>query len=85
MFSRILSLISAIGLTITMLYSWPVLLTKVQADSRGIFILAAIGIIAGFVHGFGVIPKSFFLKVVFSPWIAWPLMCFSGFLIDLYD
>jgi len=33
-----------------------------------------IGISGGFVHGVGFIPRFWFWKWLFSPFVAWPLM-----------
>ena len=38
-----------------------------------------IGISGGFVHGVGFIPRHWFWKYLFSPWLAWPLMLWGYF------
>ncbi len=42
--------------------------------SHRALMLVMIGISGGFVHGVGFVPKHWFWKWLFSPYIAWPLM-----------
>lgn len=36
--------------------------------------LMMLGIAAGFVHGVGFIPENIGWKILFGPWLGWPLM-----------
>ena len=42
--------------------------------SHRALMLIMIGISGGFIHGVGFIPRFWLWKILFSPWLAWPLM-----------
>ena len=67
---RMLSLLLAIAVT-GMVLTYPRALAHV---SHGLLSLMMLGISAGFVHGVGFIPEHKIWRIVFGPWLAWPLM-----------
>jgi cyd operon protein YbgE len=74
MISRLISLIMAIGLSITLFLAAPLFADKIQGAGRGVLILGLIGIAGGFVHGVGFEPRNIFFKVLFNRWVSRLLM-----------
>jgi len=74
MISRLISLIMAIGLSITLLFAAPLFADKIQGAGRGILILGLLGIAGGFVHGVGFEPRNIFFKFLFNRWVSRLLM-----------
>lgn len=72
--ARVVSaLAAAVVLAVTVLY--PRLIAEDGAHVPFPFlVLTMIGMSFCWVHGFGFIPKNRVLQIVFSPWIAWPVI-----------
>lgn len=47
----------------------------------GGFVLMMFAMSACWVHGLGFVPENRFLRVFFSPLVAWPLMGFAAFVV----
>ena len=74
---RTLSLLLAIVLT-GMVLTYP----RALADaSHGMLSLMMLGISAGFVHGVGFKPEFKLWRILFGPWIAWPMMSLGFWLM----
>jgi predicted membrane protein len=50
---------------------------RATAAVHAILPLLLAGMSAGFVHGLGMRPRAMAWRLIFSPWIAWPLMAFA--------
>jgi predicted membrane protein len=74
MITRTISLLSAVSLSLTLLFLAPLLKDGIQGGGRGILMLVLLGIAGGFIHGVGFIPKMYLLRCLFNPWVSWPLM-----------
>jgi cyd operon protein YbgE len=82
MISRLISLVMATGLSITLLFAAPLFADKIQGAGRGILILGLIGIAGGFVHGVGFEPRNIAFKFLFNPWVSRILMSSTLFFYD---
>ena len=49
---------------------------------HGLLSLVMLGVSAGFVHGVGFIPEHKVWRILFGPWVAWPLLA-AGLLLFL--
>lgn len=49
---------------------------------HGLLSLVMLGVSAGFVHGVGFIPEHRVWRILFGPWLAWPLLA-AGLLVFL--
>jgi cyd operon protein YbgE len=49
---------------------------------HGLLTLVMLGVSAGFVHGVGFIPEHKVWRILFGPWLAWPLLA-AGLLLFL--
>jgi predicted membrane protein len=67
---RMLSLLTAIALA-GLVLTYP---RALAGASHGMLSLMMLGISAGFVHGVGFVPEHRLLRILFGPWLAWPLM-----------
>lgn len=82
MISRLISLIMATGLSLTLLFAAPLFADKIQGSGRGILMLGLLGIAGGFVHGVGFTPHNIVFKFLFNPWISRILMASTLFFYD---
>lgn len=72
--ARLLSLIAALGLSALMLLVPTAIATDPTDIDHGLLTLCMIGVAAGFVHGFGFVPRNLPARLLFSPAAGWPLM-----------
>jgi predicted membrane protein len=79
--SRLLSFLAALGLTALMLLVPTAIATDPSNIDHGLLTLCMIGIAAGFVHGFGFVPRNLPARLLFSPAIGWPLMAIGILMI----
>ena len=42
---------------------------------HGFLVVLMLGMSAAWIHGFGFIPKNRILSILFSPLVAWPVLC----------
>ena len=49
---------------------------------HGLLTLVMLGVSAGFVHGVGFVPQHKVWRILFGPWVAWPLQA-AGLLLFL--
>jgi cyd operon protein YbgE len=82
MISRLISLMMATGLSLTLLFGAPLFAEKIQGAGRGILMLGLIGIAGGFVHGVGFEPRNIFFKFLFNPWVSRLFMASTFFFYD---
>ena len=60
----------------------PALMLDSQGNySHGALSLVMLGISAGFVHGVGFKPKFWLWRILFSPFVGWPLLLLGYFLL----
>ena len=67
---RMLSLLLATGLA-GVIFTYPKAVAQVN---HGMLTLTMLGICAGFVHGVGFIPETRLWRILFGPWLTWPLL-----------
>lgn len=79
MISRLISLVMATGLSLTLLFAAPLFADKIQGAGRGILMLGLIGIAGGFVHGVGFKPRNIIFKFLSNPWVSRLLMASTLF------
>jgi predicted membrane protein len=73
--ARLLSLAAAGVLALGLMLTPQVLGQRVATGiGHGGLSLALLGMAGCFVYGFGYRPDTLAVRVLFSPWIAWPLM-----------
>lgn len=73
-FAMLISCLLAFPLAAVLLVHPAAMLDDNGGYSHRALMMVMIGISGGFVHGVGFIPKHWFWKWLFSPYIAWPLM-----------
>ena len=76
--ARTLSLLAALGLSGLLLAVPHVVASETMNIDHGLLSLCLWGISAGFVHGVGYVPEMKIWRLVFSPYIGWPLMLVCG-------
>jgi predicted membrane protein len=77
--ARWVSLAMASLLSVAILAA-PQLIATDTADLRhGSLSLSMIGMAAGFVHGVGYVPVMTVWRLLFSPYLGWPIMLSSGY------
>lgn len=67
---RAFSLLAALALS-GLILTYPKALAHAN---HGLLSLVMLGVSAGFVHGVGFVPQHKLWRIVFAPWMAWPLM-----------
>ncbi len=67
---RAFSLLAALALS-GLILTYPKALAHAN---HGLLSLVMLGVSAGFVHGVGFVPQHKLWRIVFAPWLAWPLM-----------
>ena len=73
-FAMVISCLLAFPLAAVLLIHPSAMLDDQGAYSHRAMMLIMVGISGGFVHGVGFIPRHWFWKWLFSPFLAWPLM-----------
>ena len=79
--ARIISLIAALTITFTVLVFPRSIALDMYSVPHGWLVLLMFGMSFGYVHGMGFIPQNKYLKTVFSPIIAWPLMTLGAWMV----
>ena len=72
--SRLVSLLLAIALSVLILVYPRAVATSVSDVNHSLLNLLMWGISIGFIHGVGFVPRMAIWRTVFSPFIGWPLM-----------
>jgi cyd operon protein YbgE len=75
--SRLLSLLLAAALSVLVLIYPRAVATSVSEINHGLLSLLMWGIAIGFIHGVGFVPRLTVWRVMFHPFIGWPLMVFG--------
>jgi cyd operon protein YbgE len=73
-FAMVISCLLAFPLAAVLLIHPAAMLDDQGGYSHRAMMLIMIGISGGFVHGVGFVPHHWFWKLLFSPFLAWPLM-----------
>ncbi len=74
---QLASLAMAIVLSSLLLIYPRVVAVSIGDVNHGLLTLLLWGISAGFVHGVGFVPRMSIWRVVFHPFIGWPLMAYG--------
>ena len=72
--SRLVSLSMAIALSALILIFPRAIAVSISDVNHGLLSLLLWGVAIGFVHGVGFVPRMAIWRIVFSPFIGWPLM-----------
>lgn len=73
-FAMVISCILAFPLAAVLLVYPAAMLSADGSYSHSAMMYIMIGISGGFIHGVGFVPRHWFWKWLFSPFLAWPLM-----------
>ncbi len=76
---RLVSLLTAIGLSIAILIFPNRLLMENGKSDHDLLMLLLFGICIGFIHGVGFAPKKMVWHILLSPYICWPIMFYGCF------
>ena len=74
---RLVSLVLAIALA-GLILTYP---RALGHTAHGLLMLVMFGVSAGFVHGVGFVPEHKTWRILFGPWLAWPLMAMGFWLL----
>jgi cyd operon protein YbgE len=72
--ARGLSMLAALVLSGMLLVMPHLVAVEIRDIDHGQLSLGLLGVCAGFVHGIGFVPESRWWRILFGPWVAWPLM-----------
>ncbi len=72
--SRLVSLLLAISLSVLLLVYPRAVAVSLHAVNHGQLSLIMWGIAIGFIHGVGFVPRMTVWRIVFNPFIGWPLL-----------
>jgi len=81
---RALSLLLAGYLSIVFLLMPQVIAPHTSVLNHGEASLLMWGVCAGFIHGVGFSPRYWLWQLLFSPWLAWPVMGYGVWLTVTY-
>lgn len=76
---RLFSLLLASSLSALLLTYPRAVATSLSEVNHTLLFLVMWGIATGFIHGVGFVPRMIIWRIVFNPFIGWPLMA-TGFL-----
>jgi len=82
--ARAVSLVAALAITVTVLIFPRMIALDMHSVPHGWLVLLMCGMSFGYVHGLGFIPENRYLKIVFSPLIAWPVMTLGTYMVFQY-
>ena len=80
-FARAVSLTAALAITVTVLIFPRLIALDMHTVPHAWLVLLMFGMSFGYVHGLGFIPQNHYLKTIFSPLIAWPVMAFGAYMV----
>lgn len=75
--SRLVSMGLAIALSALILIYPRAVATSVSNINHSLLTLLMWGIAIGFIHGVGYVPRMTIWRIVFNPFVGWPLMMFG--------
>ena len=79
--ARLVSLAAAFAVVaLTVLYPRLIAVDGAHVPYLG-FVLLLAGMSASWVHGFGFVPQKSVPRLLFSPWVAWPLLGLGAWLV----
>ena len=79
--ARAVSLTAALAITVTVLVFPRLIALDMHTVPHGWLILLMFGMSFGYVHGIGFVPQNKYLKTLFSPIIAWPVMALGAWMV----
>ena len=79
--ARVVSLIAALAITGTVLVFPRLITLDMHSVPHGWLVLLMFGMSFGYVHGIGFVPQNKYLKTIFSPVIAWPVMALGTWMV----
>lgn len=79
--ARAVSFSAALAITVTVLIFPRTIALDMHSVPHGWLVLLMFGMSFGYVHGIGFVPHNPWLKTVFSPWVAWPLMLLGSVMV----
>lgn len=78
---RTLSLLMGLCITIAVIFYPRWIATDTHAVPHGWLVMLLLGMSFAYIHAFGFVPENPRLRILFSPWIAWPLIALAGTII----
>ncbi len=72
--SRLVSLLLAIALSVLLLAYPRAVAASLSEVNHALLSLVMWGIAIGFIHGVGFVPRMIVWRIVFNPFIGWPLL-----------
>lgn len=72
--SRTVSAVAAFAVTATVIIFPRLIATDMHTVPHGQLVVLMLGMSAAYVHAFGFTPENRWLKWIFSPVVAWPLL-----------
>lgn len=79
--ARAVSLTAALAITVTVLIFPRLIALDMHTVPHGWLVLLMFGMSFGYVHGIGFVPQNKYLKTLFSPIIAWPVMALGAWMV----
>lgn len=79
--ARAVSLTAALAITVTVLVFPRLIALDIHTVPHGWLVLLMFGMSFGYVHGIGFVPQNKYLKTLFSPIIAWPVMALGAWMV----
>ena len=79
--ARAVSLTAALAITVTVLVFPRLIALDMHTVPHGWLVLLLLGMSFGYVHGIGFVPQNKYLKTLFSPIIAWPVMALGAWMV----
>ncbi|MBR5459133.1 MAG: cyd operon YbgE family protein [Burkholderiaceae bacterium] len=79
--ARAVSLTAALAITVTVLVFPRLIALDMHTVPHGWLVLLMFGMSFGYVHGIGFVPQNKYLKTLFSPIIAWPVMALGAWMV----
>lgn len=79
--TRIISIVAAFAVTVAIVCFPRWIAVDMNTVPHGWLVCLLLGMSAAYVHGFGFVPDNRYLKFLFSPIAAWPLMLLGAAMI----
>lgn len=76
--ARTVSAVAAFAVTATVIFFPRLIATDMHHVPHEQLVILLLGMSAAYVHAFGFTPENCWLKWVFSPAVAWPLLLIGG-------
>lgn len=79
--AQLISLLAGLSVTMSVAIYPRMYATDMQDVPHGLMALLMMAMSACYVHGIGFVPHNRVARLVFSPWVAWPLLAYAAWAI----